>query len=178
MLQTFISIAKQTKNIIAAAVLSFIIFTILRILPVYDILRNSFSIKGIPFFRKLEIFNEYIFTSFNTITTGEQILVISLSLLAAVNIVLFFVFAKRQRKMLSKRSFFASISGMFFGLFGVGCLSCGILLLAPLITFFGLGAYKKYFLEYAITISTVGIIFVILSSFYILYQLSKPQVCK
>ena len=157
---------------------SFFIFVLLRIAPVFEILKNSYKIPGLSFPRKWDIFIEYVFQTFCDINTAEQLLIIILSILTALNIVLFVIFAKRQRKMLSKRSLAASLSGMVLGLFGVGCLSCGVLILAPLLTFLGLGAYLGNFAEYAVTISYVGMVLVILSSLYLLKKISEPLICE
>lgn len=156
---------------------SFITFTILRILPVFEILKNSYKIPGIGITRKFELFWDYSFLSFFNISRAEQFLVLALSTLTTLNIILFIIFARRQQQMLLKRSFVASLSGMFFGLFGVGCLSCGVLILAPLVTFLGLGAHLANFAQHAITISYIGMVLVIISSLYLLKKISDPLVC-
>jgi hypothetical protein len=177
MFSTFIHILKHPKNIIALVFGSFITFTILRILPVFEILKNSYKIPNIGIARKFDLFWDYSFRSFCDISSGEQFLILVLSILTPFNIILFIIFVRRQRRMLSKRSFAASVSGMLLGLFGVGCLSCGVLILAPLITFLGLGAYLGNFAQYAITISYVGMILVIISSIYLLKKISEPFIC-
>ena len=177
MLTTFINIMRKWKNSITLVIGSCVLFIILRILPVYEILKNSYKIPGISFSRKWELFIEYTFQSFVDISLGEQFIIFALSILTTFNIILFIIFARKQQKILSKRSFAASISGMVLGLFGVGCLSCGFLILAPLITFIGLGAYIGDFTQYAITISYGGIVLVIFSIFYLLKKISEPVVC-
>ena len=177
MITTFINIIKRPWNIIILALSSFVIFILLRIVPVYEILKNSFKIPGLSLVRKWDIFTEYVFTSFCDITLGEQFLIVSLSILTAFNIILFVIFARRQSTLLSKRTAFASFSGMFLGLFGVGCLSCGVLILAPLITFVGLGAYLGDFTQYALMISYIGVFLVIISILYLLKKISDPLVC-
>ena len=177
MLTVFTSIFRKPKNIIALLIGSLIIFFILRVLPIYEILHNSYKIPGISFQRKQELFFDYTLGSFLDIPVIEQVLVISLSLFTVINLILFIVFARRQRKILSKRSFIASVSGMFLGLFGVGCLSCGALIMAPLLTFIGFGAYLGSFAEYALWISITGVLFVLFSIFYLLKKISEPMIC-
>ncbi len=171
------SIFKQPKNIIIWFLGSFLIFLILRILPVYGILKNAFSILDISFGRKRELFNDYIFRTFTEINFSEQLLIVLLSVLTALNIILFIMFVQRQRKILSGKSFISSISGMFLGLFGVGCLSCGFLIMAPLLTFLGLGGYILNIAQYAELISYAGVFLLVISIYYLLKQLSKPLIC-
>lgn len=178
MLESFLNIIKIPKKDIFWLIVSFFVFAILRTMPVFEILQHSYSIPGLPFWRKIEIFYEYIFVYFLDTAGIEQFLTIALAILTGFNVVLFIDFARRQKKILSKRSLFASISGIFFGLFGVGCLSCGAFVLAPVITFFGLGAYGAYFTKHAVILSVIGLILVLASNIYLLYQISRPLVCK
>lgn len=178
MLNIFINLFKKVKNITFLIVMSLLIFISLRVLPVYDILKHSFSIQGMSATRKMDLLYEFTITTFTEGMPQEQVIVILLSVLTAINILLFVIFAKRQRKILSGKSFLASISGMLLGLFGVGCLSCGVLIMAPLLTFVGLGSYLGGAIEYAVWIAYVGIIFVISSIIYLLKKISEPLVCK
>ena len=174
----FISIIKKPKNIISIVLASIVIFIILRLLPVYKILSNFYSLPNISFSRKLEVFYQYIFEPFLQALPQEKFTTIILSLLTSLNILLFFIFSKRQRKMLSGKSFFASLSGMFLGLFGIGCISCGAFILAPVITFLGFGVYINIFINHSRLISNIGIALVLISIIYLLKQISKPLVCK
>jgi len=177
MLQILWSIIKRTKNSIALLITGFIIFTLLRIIPVFKILKSSFGIPNISFSRKWELFNEYVYQSFFDISAVEQSLAILLSLLTALNIILFIIYAKRQKQLLAQKSFIASISGMFLGLFGIGCLSCGVVILAPLITFLGLGVYAGAFIKYALVLASIGIVLVLISNAYLLKKISEPLIC-
>lgn len=177
MLNVFISIMKKTKNIIAVTLGTFLVFIVLRMIPIYTILKHSYTIPGLTLGRKIDIFLEYTLVSFTQSSFDEQFIVVTLSVLTVINILLFIVFSKRQQKMLSGKSFIASISGMFLGLFGVGCLSCGVLIMAPLLTVVGLGSYLESFTEYAIWLSYGGILFVTISILYLLKKISEPMVC-
>jgi hypothetical protein len=177
MLLTLLSILQRKKNIISLLIMSFVIFTLLRVIPVYKVLRNSLRISNLSIGRKFELFYEYIFGSFMLSSSGEQFLIIILAILTALNIILFTIYAQRQKSILSGRSFVASISGMVLGLFGVGCLSCGVLILAPLITFLGLGAYASGFVEYAFLLASIGVLFVLISNCYLIKKISEPLIC-
>ncbi|MCD5390027.1 MAG: hypothetical protein LR005_01435 [Candidatus Pacebacteria bacterium] len=178
MKKIFISIIKKPKNIIFLVTITALIFILLRLLPTYEILKNFYALPNITFSRKLEVFYQYIFEPFFRGTFQEKFSTIILSILTSLNILLFIIFAKRQGKILSGKGFFASLSGMFLGLFGVGCISCGAFVLAPVITFLGLGTYTGKFIEHAGLISNIGIALVIISILYLLKQISKPLICK
>jgi len=178
MLNSFISVFRKTKNNIALVIGSFVVFIMLRIIPVFNILKHSYTISEMTVARKIDLFLDYTLATFLEASSVEQFIVVALSILTVINIILFVVFARRQQKMLSKRSFFASVSGMFLGLFGVGCLSCGVLIMAPLLTFIGLGSYLGNFAQYALWLSFGGMIFVIISILYLLKKISEPMICR
>jgi hypothetical protein len=177
MITLFVHLFRKPKNYLSLLIGSFFVFVIFRIIPVYRIIKNSFKIPELSISRKIEIFFDYTFVSFTQVPLQEQIIIIILSVLTMINIILFVMYSLRQRKILSKRSFFSSISGMFLGLFGVGCLSCGVLIMAPLLTFIGLGSYLGNFSQYALTFTYAGLFLLLISTLSLLHQLKKPLVC-
>ena len=177
MYQEVISIIKQKKNIVALVVGSLILFFLFRLTPVFDIVTTSLRLPGLALGRKVSIVFEYTLGTFGRGSITEDIIPIMLSILTTLNVILFVRYAKRQRKIFSKRSLAASISGILLGLFGVGCLSCGALVLAPLLTFVGLGGSVGFCTQHAVAISYLGLGFVIASIGYLLYRLSRPLVC-
>lgn len=174
----FMRIISRTKNIIFILSSSILFFILLQILPIWKILKSISLIPNINFWRAIDLYYEYIFKSFIHLSFLQAFFIITLSLLLSFNILLFFLYIKRQRKIFAGKSFLASVSGAFLGLLGVGCSSCGALLITPILVFLGLESHLQYFVEHTIFVSFLGILFVFLSILYLLYQLSKPLVCK
>lgn len=177
MLTSFKQIFSKPKNFSLTILTMTLVFFVLRIIPIYEILWNSLRIPGLSLSRKFEIFFEYTFLVFFKLHTLEQFLTLVLVFLTSINGILFVIYAKRQRRLLSGKSFLASISGITLGLFGIGCISCGVLILSPLISFIGLGAYTSGITHYALLLSFGGMILVGASNLYLLHQLRKPNVC-
>ncbi len=176
---TFRFLFRKGKNILALTLLSFFFFTLLKLVPVYPILRDSFRISGMTLARKLQLFYTYTYATCADHLWNSRLVTIFLSILIALNILLFVAYAKRQGRYIvaTHRTFIASIGGIILGFFGIGCISCGAFILAPLITFLGLGTYMQFFQSNAYLISVIGLVFVLLSNLYLLYQLSKPITC-
>lgn len=177
MKSTFQNIFKQPLTIFFTGIASIGIFILLQTLPVINFLKSAYHIPGLPFSRKIDIFFHYVFEPFGYVSFYQQVLVIGLSLLTAINLILFIIFIRRQRSLFVGKSFFASISGILLGLFGVGCISCGIFILTPLLTFLGLGAFLKNTQEYSLFLSGIGVLLLVFSIGYILKKLSEPPVC-
>ncbi len=111
-------------------------------------------------------------------TRGQNAMAFALPFFIALNIVLFKELYQKQKNILKSKGFFGSIVGMFFGLFGVGCAACSGLLLAPLISFFGLTWLFKLLPYGGQELGYVGLVLIIFSNIYLLKKLSEPQVCR
>ncbi len=170
---------RRKRNILMLTLLSFSFFTLLKVIPVYHILRDSFRVSEMTLIRKIQLFYSYTYATCSDHLWDSRLVTIFLSILIALNVFLFVAYAKRQGKFITAthKTFLTSIGGIILGFFGIGCISCGAFILAPLITFLGLGAYMQFFQTNAYLISVIGLIFVLLSNLYLLYQLSKPITC-
>jgi len=174
MLSQFVLIFSNKKNIITASILSIFLFVLLRAFPQFNILRDFFSLSGISATRRLEVFLDQTFGSFHYLSFVEMSIAILFPLLISFNIIILVFYFKRQKKLLSRHGTALSLSGIFFGFFGVGCLSCGALFLAPLLSGLGLG----FLLGLSTELSELGLILVLVSCLYLLRELSKPLVCE
>jgi hypothetical protein len=173
MITSFLKIFSKKINVIIAFVLSIIFFLFLRIFPYIKILTDFFQISGITFQRGFDVVWGYMYESIFHATIVEQIVVIVFPVFLAVNIVIFIIYLKQQRKYFSTKGTALSFSGTLLGFFGVGCLSCGALFFAPLISLIGFGGLLKYGAE----LSLLGLVFILFSIIYLLKQLTKPLVC-
>lgn len=178
MFQILVSILKKPKNLIIWILGSAITFFFLRILPQLYIVRDFLGLETVSFSRKYEIIYDYSFGAYSSHNPFELGLTIILSVVFVLNIILFVIYARRQARMLSGKSLAASLSGMILGFFGVGCLSCGVIILAPLLTFIGLGSYLNTVSEYAQWLSITGVMIIIISVIYLLKKLNEPLICK
>jgi hypothetical protein len=100
------------------------------------------------------------------------IFVISMS----INIHSFIYYLKIYRKRVHASGTILSFSGVILGLIGVGCLSCGVLLLSPLITILGLSA-TLWITQYTFVVYLISIIMVTISSVLLLKRIHAPSIC-
>ena len=170
-------ILRKPTNISILVGVSAISFIAIRLIPFWQIINNSFMMPGISPSRKIILLFEYIIVFFTDLMFVEQITTIILSLVLGVNVVLFIEYIKKQRKVFAGKSFAGSTLGVILGIFGAGCVSCGALVIAPLLTAIGLGSYIEFFSYNALLISWIGIVIILLSSYYLLSQIKKPLVC-
>lgn len=174
MITVFKDIITKKRNIVSISIMGIVMFVILRLIPQWNILKNFFSLSNISFERHMQVLWEYLFKTLIHATWIEWTIDILFPILISINIIVFIAYVKRQRRLLSKRGMALSISGMVLGFFGVGCLSCGALVLAPLISLLGLGGLVKFSNELAL----LGLVFIIASIVFLLWKLTQPIVCK
>ena len=96
----------------------------------------------------------------------------------SLNIIFFKELYLKQEFILKSKSLWTSLSGMFFGLFGVGCTACSGLLLAPLISFLGLGWVFKLLPYGGEELAYLGLFMIFVSSIYLLKKISDPVTCE
>jgi len=92
--------------------------------------------------------------------------------------IIFGVFFRHQKHLLSSRGSGLTLAGMFLGLFGAGCASCGTLLLAPILTTLGIAGGLSKLPLHGFEISFLGIALLIFSSWMMLRKMAKPVVCE
>ena len=171
------SIFRQTKNILALCIGSVFLFIILRILPQFHSIRDFWQLADIEMARKFEVLYNYSFGSYSIWHVFETSLTILLTIATVMNIIIFIRYFKRQRKALNKGSLFATGAGMVLGMFGVGCISCGAIVLAPILSALGLLGALNMLPFAGKELVVVGFLLIISSIYYLLKQLNKPLVC-
>lgn len=178
MLTVFQDIFFNISKALYVLVASFFVFVLLQIIPVFTFIKVAYSMPGLSTQRYFEIIYQYVFEPFGYITFIQQAITILLSVAIVVNFILFFKYIIRQRKIFSGKGFLGTFAGIFLGMFGLGCVSCGALVVTPLLSIIGLGSFAYNIIEYSVVISAAGLILVIFSILYLLKILSKPLVCK
>jgi hypothetical protein len=177
MVNLLLSILGKSKNIFALAFGSMGLFIFLRIIPQFHIIYNVWLLKEVSWVRKVEVLYQYSFGSFSLWDWFDTSATIILTLVTIMNIIVLSIYFKRQRNNLNKKSLAATSLGMLLGMFGVGCVSCGALILAPLLSTLGILGALELLPFFGKELVVIGVCFVIGSTMYLLYQLKKPLIC-
>ena len=161
-----------------------IIFIILNIIFVlaYFFFNNFFSavqIFNTSFFsqsEKLSIF----FTSFFDISSLENILMLILVILFILSLSLFFILLLvlfNDSKKIHKKKSFLGILGIFISVLGLSCATCGIGLLASLLSLFGLSGLVVYFPLHGLEFGFLGLLVLNISNYVLIKRIKNPFVC-
>lgn len=177
MFTLLISLLKRKKNIIVLVIGTISLFTLLRVIPQIHIIYDFWLLHGVNLSRKFEILYEYSFGTFSLWGWFDTTTSIILSFATVINIIVLVIYFKRQRKVLNKGSLAATSAGMVLGMFGVGCVSCGALVLAPILSYLGLLGALELLPFAGRELVIVGLLLVIASTVYLLKKLNQPLIC-
>lgn len=179
MFSFLVRILKKKRNLFLLNFLGFIFFIIFISFSQLEFFKTSFLYL---YNESFLIYLKTFFLVFREILFGFSFLnilfTVVLSLLLSLNFILLSLLYKKQKIVFKSKSFASSLAGIFLGFFGIGCISCGAFVLAPLLAFLGLGAYVNYFVQNMFLISILSLVLLVFSNIYLLYQIKKPLVCK
>lgn len=180
MLKTFLKVFGNIKYILLSLAIFVVVVFLILWFPNRDLLIQTYFAFG--FMKMFEIMffllgsvssNHTIFSSTGLLTTA---------LLFGINVSLFVYYIKRKiadsasQKSGNKTGLSGAV-GFLFGLLGVGCASCGSLLLASLLSIFGLGSVLSYLPFGGEEFIFIGIIFLLFSIYELLNKIKNPTVC-
>lgn len=177
MIYTLSLIFKQKRSVVLFFVLSILILGVLSLisqLPSLTALFTLFPVTNPIFWSTL---GALVLNTFATQNVLGSIILILFSFFLSLNIIVFFTYLKHYRLLLKGAGAKLGLIGIIFGAFGAGCLSCGVLLLAPLISIIGISS-TSWVLEHNLLISIIGLLLVAGSTILLLRKLSQPEVCE
>ena len=159
----------------------FIILNIIFLL-VYFFFTNFFSavkIFNAPLFSQSEKWSIF-FRSFFDISSLENILMLTLVILFILSLSLFsillLVLFSDSKKIYKKKSFLG-IVGIFISVLGLSCATCGIGLLASLLSLFGLSELVIYFPLHGLEFGFLGLLVLNISNYILLKRIKNPYIC-
>lgn len=139
----------------------------------------SLQIFSVPFLseaEKLDLFFSSIFDLSSLKSIDMLVLVVLFIISLSLLFILFYVLYNESKKISKKKSLLGMI-GVFFSVLGFSCLSCGIGLLASILSLFGLSSLSLYFPLHGLEFGFIGIIMINITNYLLLKKIKNPFVC-
>lgn len=151
-----------------------VLFTAIAFIPNLGVLGQVFA-SSVPVTQKLM----FMFTllgspAANATAIGFITILISIFLSGIVIALGVYAFRKRAQNV---GAMGVSGAGMVSAFIGIGCASCGSLLLTALIPFLGIGAFVSILPFGGAEFSVLGIALLLVSAYLLLKQIAKPMTC-
>lgn len=174
MKDTLAEVFRETGSKSIAAISMLILFAAVALIPNLGVLGQVFA-SSVPVSKKL-IFALTLFGSpeANATTTGFITILISIFLSGIVIALGVYAFRKRAQNV---GAMGVSGAGMVSAFIGIGCASCGSLLLTALIPFLGIGAFVSILPFGGAEFSVLGIALLLVSAYLLLKHIAKPMTC-
>lgn len=139
----------------------------------------SIQIFSVPFFtegEKVNLFFTSLFDLSSLRSFNMLVLVILFILSISLLFILFYVLFN-ESKNIGKKKGVLSMIGLFFSVVGFSCISCGIGLLASILSLFGLSSLALYFPLHGLEFGFLGIITMNFTNYLLLKRIKNPYVC-
>lgn len=175
-LKSFKEVFKKPRYAIFAMAISFVIYVISIWLPSKDLLRLVFDSELFDFGEKIKFLGSMfglIKTNF-TIISGT--LVVILSLLGGINMALLTFYFRRRIKL--QKSVGIGLLGIISGFLGIGCASCGSIVLSSLIGFSAASSFVGIFPFGGLEFAVLGTIILIISICLTARKIQNPLLCR
>lgn len=159
----------------------FILLNIIFVL-LYFIFTNFFSavqIFSVPIFSKAEQWNIFFHSIFD-ISILQNVLMLILVILFILSLSLFFILFYvlfNETKKINKGKSVWGVIGMFISILGLSCATCGIGLLASILSLFGLSGIVVYFPLHGLEIGYLGVIILNITNYILLKRIKNPFIC-
>src|SRR3989338_5638103 len=175
MFDSFLKILKDKKSVLIFVVFLIIFLwffgNILNLGLLWALTKNSGFISAFSLSLNLVDFWTTNFSLYNLILTLATIILLSL------DISLIYFYYKKSVKRFSGGGFFGSFAGLL-AIFGVGCASCGSVVLTGLLSFFGASALLSFLPYGGAEVAVIAFLLLVWSNLYMLKKISDPLVCQ
>jgi hypothetical protein len=176
MIDIFVNIFSRKKSYMIFLIASVIIGIIMLISAQFHVVAGTVKLFG--------IFDSEFYSSLYTVFSGTysamslfaQVIFVLFIVSFGINTVLFVEYYRVYKNLIKGAGAHLSLFGVVMAALGTGCLSCGVLLLAPLASILGI-SFASWMIQHGTLISLAGLIFIVSSSYFLLKKISEPQVC-
>lgn len=164
----------ETKSKSIAVVSMLVLFAVIAFIPNLGVIGQVFT-SSVPVTQKLMFALTLLGSpAANAATIGFIAILASIFLSGVVIALDVYAFRKRVRNV---GAMGVSGLGMVSAFIGIGCASCGSLLLTALIPLLGIGAFVSILPFGGAEFSLLGIALLLTSTYLLLKQIAKPMTC-
>jgi hypothetical protein len=156
--------------------LTTVIFTSL--LPNFRLVAIVFSNPDASILEKLNIFTSLINSMQTNFSMFSAVAIWIVAILFGVNIAMVVYIVHQKKNLLQSGGITMSFGGLMSGIIGVGCASCGTVVLAPVLSVIGAGSLIAAMPFKGAEFSIISILILVGSIFLTSQNIQNPNICK
>jgi len=177
MFKTFIEIFKQPFYFVISIVVFGVVLFGALLLPNMSLLVNVAFNSGISFVDFLKLIFNLLGSIKSNFTIYSAIYTILISILFGLNVSIVTYYIIDYKNKLEKSGVTTSTFGIIIGAFGIGCASCGSLVLTSFLSLLGIGGSLAFLPFGGQEFGFIGVVLLSLSTYLLLKKISKPKIC-
>lgn len=170
------TVFKKPVYVLIAGVASFILVAISAFLPQRELLAFVFKYDSFKWSSRFKILKDLLFNVSITMKTPGKIIFVLLVILTGISIALLAYYLKRRLHFGLESG--ASIGGIILSVMGVGCASCGSVILSSIFGFSATIAFIGFLPLGGIELGLIGLGLLVWSIYSISQKIQKQIVCK
>ena len=175
LIDSLVAVFKSPSYVLLAVVFGFSVLVLAIWLPNFSFLRYVASSDAYTLFDKFNIFKESFGLLNTNFTPLNRVLTVLVALFAGINLSMLVYYVKNRISM--AKSAGVSVFGTVTGLIGVGCASCGSVILSSVI---GIGLSSRFISKFPLNgseFSIVGIAIVLYAIYSLSKKINNPSAC-
>ena len=176
MWQGFITVMQNPKYIILTVIIFLMIIVFFIYLPVYKFLWVVLTNDVYDYVEKIKVFYFTLGSFITNFSVTSRTIAIIIASFTAINIsMLTFYFKKRIN---NDRANGAGIIGTVLGVLGVGCASCGSVILTSIFGISTSSALVGFLPLNGVEFGLIGLIFILISIYLLAKKINNPNICE
>ncbi len=178
-IQILVKVLSKSTYALLFATVSWVVFTVSVLFPNRSILFQVVPRDTMSVVEKIQFVSSFYGSIFTNFTWLSAIYTILVSLLFALNLVLFVYYVKKQRALFKGSAPVVgnSAGGLVAGFLGIGCATCGTFVLTTVLSFVGAGAILTYLPLRGQELGILAVLLLMYSIYAILSKIQEPVVC-
>lgn len=173
--RSLVKVFRNPSYLAGAFFVALILFSIFILFPSFELISNIYSNFGLVKAVKISFSLAVHFGANQSFLSATYISLVAI--LFGLNVSLIVYHLKLQKARLGGRDAAKSSAGLILGLLGVGCASCGSLILVTLFSFIGAGGILIYFPLHGQEFGILAVLILLYSNYSVLKKIDAPLIC-
>jgi len=178
MKKTFIKIFSSPKNIVLAVSVFLTVLLVALLIPNVSLIGSFLKLPGTGIKEVLVLVVNLLGslgTNFTTVTASYTVVI---AIIFGINIALMVHYIKKFKESKKQGGAASSTLGIIVGAFGIGCASCGSLLVTTALSLFGISGSLTFLPFGGQEFGFIGVLLLGYSTYLLLKKITNPLVCK
>ncbi|XOU94010.1 MAG: hypothetical protein ACNFW9_04155 [Candidatus Kerfeldbacteria bacterium] len=172
----FIEVLRRPKYIILTIIIFILMMIFFIYSPIYKFLWEVLTNNVYDFGEKIKVFYYSLGSIGSNFSASSRIIAIVIALFTSINLSMLVYYLKVRIK--NERASGAGLIGTVIGVLGVGCASCGSVLLTSIFGISSTSALIGFLPFNGVEFGLIGMIFILFAIYLLAKKIINPNVCK